>query len=133
MSTVNVTADQVKELRELTGAGMMDCRKALVATAGDLKAAIEKLRMEGAAKAVKKAGRVASEGLIHSYIHAGGRLGVLLEVNCETDFVARNPDFVNFAKEVAMQVAAMNAQYVSAEEIPAALLEKERNLRLEQA
>ena len=127
-----ITASMIKDLRERTGAGMSDCKKALTETAGDMDKALEYLRKKGIASAAKKAGRVAAAGAVVSYIH-GGRIGVLAEVNCETDFVARNEDFVKFCNEVAMQVAAMNPQYVSAEEIPASVVEKERSIRLEQA
>jgi len=128
----DITAQMIKDLRERTGAGMSDCKKALTETTGDMDKAIEYLRKKGIASAAKKATRIAAEGTVLSYLH-GSRIGVLVEVNCETDFVARNPDFVGFAKEVAMQVAAMNPQFVSADEIPASLLEKERAVRVEQA
>jgi len=128
----DISAQMIKDLRERTGAGMSDCKKALTETAGDMDKAIEYLRKKGIASAAKKATRIAAEGTVVSYLH-GARIGVLVEVNCETDFVARNPDFLAFAKEVAMQVAAMNPQFVSADEIPAALIEKEKALRLEQA
>jgi elongation factor Ts len=127
-----VSAQMIKDLRERTGAGMADCKKALTECAADMDKAIEYLRKKGIASAAKKATRIAAEGTIVSYLH-GARIGVLVEVNCETDFVARNPDFVTFAKEVAMQVAAMNPQYVSQDEIPAAVLEKEKGIRVEQA
>jgi elongation factor Ts len=122
----------IKDLRERTGAGMADCKKSLTETAGDMEKAIEYLRKKGIASAAKKATRIASEGMIAHYLH-GTRIGVLVEVNCETDFVARNPDFVTFAKEVAMQVAALNPSYVTQEEIPPAVLEKEKSIRFEQA
>lgn len=128
----DISTQMIKDLRERTGAGMSDCKKALTETSGDMEKAIEYLRKKGIAAAAKKATRIAAEGTVVSYLH-GARIGVLVEVNCETDFVARNPDFLAFAKEVAMQVAAMNPQFVSAEEIPAALVEKEKGLRLEQA
>src|SRR4029077_5483672 len=127
-----VTATMIKDLRERTSAGMADCKKALTETAADMDRAIEYLRKKGIASAAKKATRIASEGTVVSYLH-GSRIGVMVEVNCETDFVARNTDFVGFAKEVAMQVAAMSPQYVSQDEIPAAVLEKERSIRLELA
>ena len=127
-----VTATMIKDLRERTGAGMADCKKALTECTGNMEQASEFLRKKGLAAAAKKAGRIATEGAIASYIH-NGRVGVLVEVNCETDFVARNPDFVAFAKEVAMQVAAMNPSYVSQDEIPAPVVEKEKAIRLEQA
>ena len=127
-----ITAQMIKDLRERTGAGMADCKKALSETAADMEKAIEYLRKKGIASAAKKATRIASEGMIVNYQH-GNRIGVLVEVNCETDFVARNPDFVTFAKEIAMQVAAMNPSYVTQEEIPPPVLEKEKAIRLEQA
>ena len=127
-----ITAQMIKDLRERTGAGMADCKKSLTETAGDMEKAIEYLRKKGIASAAKKATRIASEGMIAHYLH-GTRIGVLVEVNCETDFVARNPDFVTFAKEVAMQVAALNPSYVTQEEIPPAVLEKEKSIRFEQA
>ena len=127
-----ITAQMIKDLRERTGAGMADCKKALSETAADMEKAIEYLRKKGIASAAKKATRIASEGMIAHYMH-GTRIGVLVEVNCETDFVARNPDFVNFAKEVAMQVAAMNPSHVSQDEIPPAVLDKEKSIRFEQA
>jgi len=128
----DVTTQMIKDLRERTGAGMADCKKALTETAADIEKAIEYLRKKGIASAAKKATRLASEGTVASYLH-GSRIGVMVEVNCETDFVARNPDFVGFAKECAMQVAAMNPQYVSQDEIPPSLIEKERSIRQEQA
>ena len=128
----DVTAQMIKDLRERTGAGMADCKKALTECTADMEKAIEYLRKKGIASAAKKATRIASEGMIAHYLH-GARIGVLVEVNCETDFVARNPDFVNFARECAMQVAAMNPSYVSQDEIPAPVLDKEKAIRLEQA
>ena len=127
-----ITAQMIKDLSERTGAGMADCKKALSECAADMEKAIEYLRKKGIASAAKKATRIASEGMIVNYQH-GNRIGVLVEVNCETDFVARNPDFVAFAKEVAMQVAALNPSYVTQEEIPPAVLEKEKSIRFEQA
>jgi len=127
-----ISAQMIKDLRERTGAGMADCKKALTECGGDMDKAGEYLRKKGIASADKKKTRIASEGTVVSYIH-GTRIGVLLEVNCETDFVARNPDFVAFSKEVAMQVAAMSPQFVSQEEIPPAVLDKEKTIRLEQA
>jgi elongation factor Ts len=121
-----VTATQIKDLRERTGAGMSDCKKALVEVGGDIDKAIDYLRAKGLAKAAKKAGREATEGAVVSYIHGGGRIGVLVEVNCETDFVARNEDFVAFTKDVALQVAAMNPQFVRKEEVDPAVVEKEK-------
>jgi elongation factor Ts len=125
-----VTAALIKDLRERTGAGMSDCKKALVETDADVDKAVDYLRKKGLAKAAKKAGRIATEGLVHAYIHGTGRIGVLVEVNCETDFVARNESFVEFTRDVAMQIAAMNAQYVSKDEVPEAAVEKERQIRL---
>jgi elongation factor Ts len=125
-----VTAPMIKDLRERTGSGMADCKKALVECEGNIDNAIEFLRKKGLAKAAKKAGRVATEGAITSYIHGGGRIGVLVEVNCETDFVARNDDFVAFTREVSLQIAAMSPMYVSDEEIPEQLVAKEREVRV---
>jgi elongation factor Ts len=127
-----ITATMIKDLRERTGAGMSDCKKALTETGGDMEKAIEYLRKKGVAAAAKKATRVAAEGTVATYLH-GTRIGVMVEVNCETDFVARNPDFQAFAREVAMQIAAMNPQYVAPEDVPASVIEKERAIRLEQA
>ena len=129
---MEISAQMVKDLRDRTGAGMSDCKKALVECGGDAEKAIEYLRKKGIASAAKKAGRVAAQGTVVSYLH-GSRVGVLVEVNCETDFVARNEDFLNFAKEVALQIAAMNPQYVSADEVPAEAVEKEKAIRLELA
>jgi elongation factor Ts len=122
----------IQDLRERTGAGFSDCKKALVETGADMDKAVDYLRKKGIAAAAKKATRIASQGVVASYLH-GSRIGVLVEVNCETDFVARNDAFVEFARDVAMQVAAMNAQYVAQEDIPASVVEKERVIRLEQA
>lgn len=127
-----VTAKMVKELREQTGAGMMDCKKVLTETNGDIEKAIDLLREKGLASVAKKAGRIASEGLVDSYIH-GGRIGVLIEVNSETDFVAKNEEFKSFVKDMAMQVAAVNPKYVSREEVPAEVIEHEREVLTEQA
>ncbi len=127
-----VTAKMVKELREQTGAGMMDCKKVLTETNGDIDKAVDLLREKGLASVAKKAGRIASEGLVDSYIHAG-RIGVLIEVNSETDFVAKNEEFKSFVKDMAMQVAAVNPQYVSREEVPAELVEHEKEVLTEQA
>ena len=127
-----VTTQMIKDLRERTQAGMSDCKKALAECDADMDKAIDYLRKKGIAQAAKKATRIASEGIIANYMH-GSRIGVMVEVNCETDFVSRNPDFQVFAREVAMQVAAMSPQYVSQEEIPAAVIEQEKAIRLEQA
>ena len=129
----NISVSQIKELRERTGSGMSDCKKALVECSGDIDQAIEFLRKKGLAKAAKKAGRIATEGLITSYIHSNGRIGVLLETNCETDFVARNEEFIEFTKDVSMQIAAMGAQYVRPEEVPAEVIENEKRIRMETA
>ncbi|MCR4418924.1 MAG: translation elongation factor Ts [Clostridia bacterium] len=112
---------------------MMDCKEALVATGGDLDRAVEVLRQKGLAKAARKAARVAAEGLVESYIHAGGRIGVLIEVNCETDFVARTPEFKSLCRDLAMQVAASKPEYVSREDVPAEVLEKEKSILRAQA
>ena len=129
----DITANMIKELREMTGGGMSDCKKALTETSGDMEKAVEYLRKKGLAAAAKRSGRIAAEGRIFSYVHAGGRIAVILEVNCETDFVARTEDFTAFGKDVAMQIAAMSPQYLSEEEIPAPLIERERAIRTEQA
>ncbi|HHY92238.1 MAG TPA: translation elongation factor Ts [Firmicutes bacterium] len=118
----------VKALREKTGAGMMDCKRALQETGGDTEKAIEYLREKGLAAAAKRAGRTAAEGIVEAYIHLGGKLGVLVEVNCETDFVARTPEFREFARDIAMQVAAANPQYLTREDVPAEVLAKEREI-----
>lgn len=128
-----ISPAQVKELRDLTGCGMMDCKKALEEAAGDIKTAVEILRKKGLADLAKRAGRAAKEGLVDAYIHAGGRIGVLVEVNCETDFVARGEDFRNFVHDVAMQVAATSPMYVSREEVPEEVLEVERDIYRAQA
>ena len=123
-----ITADQVKQLRDKTGAGMMDCKAALTEAGGDMDKAVELLRKKGLASAAKRAGRAAKDGIIGHYIHMGGKVGVLVEVNCETDFVARTDDFQALAKELAMHIAAMSPQYVKREDIPAEVLEKEKEI-----
>ncbi|MEW6307752.1 MAG: translation elongation factor Ts [Bacillota bacterium] len=128
-----ISASTVKELREKTGAGMMDCKRALEECAGDLERAVIRLREQGLAAAVKKAARVANQGLVHSYIHGGGRLGVLVEVNCETDFVARNAEFQSFVHDMAMQVGAARPDYVSRDEVPAEVLTAEQDVYRQQA
>jgi elongation factor Ts len=128
-----ITASMVKELRESTGAGMADCKKALVETTGDMEKAREWLRKKGLASAAKKEGRIATEGSVFSYIHAAGRIGVMVEVNCETDFVARGDAFQAFGREVAMQIAAMNPQYLDPTQVPAEAVEKEKAIRIDQA
>ncbi|MBD5780667.1 translation elongation factor Ts [Pelagicoccus sp. NFK12] len=131
--SVQISAKQVGELRAQTGAGLMDCKKALTEANGDLEAAATILRKKGIASADKKAGRATSEGLIDSYIHLGGKVGVLIEVNCETDFVAKNDDFKAFVKDVSLHIAALNPVCVSREEVPADLVEKEREVAASQA
>ena len=126
MTTTAITADQVKQLREKTGAGMMECKAALAEANGNMEQAITILRKRGLAQAAKRAGRATAQGLITSYIHLGGKIGVLVEVNCETDFVARTEDFQNLAKEVAMHIAAADPRWVRREEVPAEAIEKER-------
>jgi elongation factor Ts len=122
------SAEQVKELRERTGAGVMDCKAALDAAKGDMQGAIQHLRKKGLADAAKKAHREAKDGVVTSYIHPGAKIGVLVEVNCETDFVARTDDFQQLVKDIAMQVAAANPSYVSREDVPGAVVEKEREI-----
>ena len=128
-----ITATLVKELRDMTGAGMMDAKKALVETDGNIDKAVDLLREKGLAAAAKKAGRIAAEGVVQSYIHAGGRIGVLVEVNCETDFVAKTDDFQNLARDIAMQIAAVNPTYLNREEVPTEVIEHEKQVLLEQA
>ncbi len=128
-----ISAEQVRELRELTGAGMMECKKVLEEVNGDKEKAIELLRERGVVKAAKKAGRIAAEGLVESYIHGDGRIGVLVEVNIETDFAAKNPEFREFVKDVAMQIAAAKPEYVKREEVPASVVEKEMEIMKAQA
>jgi elongation factor Ts len=126
-----ISAKLVKELRDKTGAGMMDCKKALAENDGDVSKATEWLRQKGITSAEKKAGRVAAEGIVSSYIHTGGRVGVLVEVNCETDFVARREEFQNLARNIAMQVAACpNVEYVKVEDIPADIAQKEKDIEM---
>jgi elongation factor Ts len=128
---MEISAAQVKQLREMTGAGMMECKKALQEAGGEMEKAVDLLRVKGAAKAAKRAGREAREGAVSSYIHMGGKIGVLLEVNCETDFVARNEQFQELVKDLAMHIAAMNPLAVSADDIPADVAEHERAIALE--
>ena len=125
---VEISASLVKKLRDRTGAGMMECKAALQEANGDIEAATTVLRKRGLAQAAKKSGRSTSEGLIGSYIHMGGKIGVLVELNCESDFVARTDDFQNLLKELALQVAAANPQYVRREDVPAEVLERERGI-----
>lgn len=128
-----VTAQEVKELRERTGVGMMDCKRALVDANGDMEEAIKILREKGLAAAAKKAGRIAAEGIVESYIHLNGKIGVMVEVNCETDFVAKTPDFKAFVHSIAMHIAAAKPLYVSPEEVPQAELEAEKEIIRAQA
>jgi elongation factor Ts len=130
---MNISAELIKTLRERTGAGFLDCKNALIETGGDLEKAVEKLRVQGLAKALKKEGREAKAGLVHSYIHGEGRIGVLVEVNCETDFVARTEDFRQLVREIALQIAANSPLVVRREELPPELIEKERRIYEEQA
>jgi len=130
---VNITSQMVKELRDKTNAGMMDCKKALGETAGDMEKAVDLLRQKGLAVAAKRAGRETKEGLVESYIHAGGKLGVMVEVGCETDFVAKTDDFKSFVKDIAMHIAAVNPIAVSREEVPAEILQREKDIYINQA
>ena len=130
---MEISMELIKDLRQRTGAGIVDCKAALQEAKGNVEGAIEYLRRKGLATAAKKAGRIATDGLVSSYIHAGGKLGVLVEINCETDFVAKTEDFQALVKNIAMQIAAANPQYVRREEIPADVLEKERSIYRAQA
>jgi len=130
---VAITAAMVKELREKTNAGMMDCKKALTETGGDMEKAVDWLRQKGLAVAAKRADRTASEGQVMAYIHAGGKLGVMVEVNCETDFTGKTDEFTQFARDVAMHIAASNPLCISEEDLPAELLEREREIYRAQA
>src|SRR5512147_3261149 len=123
----------VKDLRDRTNVGMMDCKKALNDTGGDMEKAVDLLRQKGLAKAMKRAGREATEGMVHSYIHSGGKIGVLVEVNCETDFAAKSADFGEFVKDVALQIAAANPLGINPEDIPADVVERERAIYMAQA
>jgi len=133
VSTVEINAKDVKALRDRTGAGMMDCKTALQEAAGDVDKAIEILRVKGQAQAAKRSDRVASEGQVASYIHAGGKIGVLVEVDCETDFVARNEDFQEFVRDIALHIAAANPQFVSEDEVPEEVKQAEARIFEEQA
>jgi len=128
-----ITAAQVNELRQLTGCGMMDCKRALEETGGDVDAAIRLLRERGIASAAKRAGRATGEGVIDTYVHAGGKIAAMVELNCETDFVSRTDDFRNLAHELAMQVAATNPQWVRREDVPAEVIEQEREILRQRA
>ncbi len=128
-----ISANDVKTLRERSGAGMMDCKRALTDAEGDIERAVELLREKGLAAAVKKAGRIAAEGIVESYIHMGGKIGVLVEINCETDFVAKTPEYKAFVRDIAMHIAATNPMYISEEEIDPAVLENEKKIFIAQA
>ena len=128
-----ITADQVKQLRDRTGAGMMECKKALAETSGDVEKAVDVLRKSGAAKAESRSGRSAKEGRVEAYIHPGSRVGVLIEVNCETDFVARTDEFGELVRNLAMQVAAAGAEYVRREEVPAERVAREKEILMAQS
>ena len=128
-----ITSKLVKELRDKTGAGMMDCKKALVETDGDIDKAVDLLRKKGLAAAAKRAGRETKEGVIGSYIHMGGKIGVLVEINCETDFVARTDDFQALVKDIAMHIAAAAPQYLAPEDVPADVVEREKEIYKSQA
>jgi elongation factor Ts len=130
---MEISVELVKGLRQRTGAGVIDCRTALQEAKGNMEAAIDYLRRKGLATAAKKAGRIATDGLVSSYIHAGGKMGVLVEINCETDFVAKTEDFQTFVKNIAMHIAATNPQYIRREEIPEEILERERTIYRTQA
>lgn len=130
---MDVSAVTVKDLREKTGAGMMDCKKALAECGGDLDRAVDYLRQKGLAAAAKKASRAATDGAVGAYVHPGGKIGVLVELNCETDFVARTPEFQNLLKDIAMQIAAAAPRYIRSEEVPSGQLEKERQIYRQQA
>ena len=130
---MEISIEQVKDLRQRTGAGIIDCKAALQEARGDMEGAIEYLRRKGLATAAKKAGRIATDGLVASYIHAGGKMGVLVEINCETDCVAKTEDFQTFVRNIAMQIAAANPQYIRREDVPGDVLEKERRIYKSQA
>lgn len=130
---MEITSAMVKELRERTNVGMMDCKKALQDTSGDMEKAVDLLRQKGLAKAMKRAGREASDGLVHAYIHGGGKIGVMVEVNCETDFAAKSEDFGEFVRNVALQIAAANPLGITPEDIPQEVIERERAIFLAQA
>lgn len=130
---MEVSASMIKDLREKTGAGMMDCKKALSETGGNFEKAVDYLRQKGLATAAKRAGRIASEGRVGSYVHAGGKIGVIVEVNCETDFVGKTDDFQAFAKDIAMHIAAINPLYIQRENVPSEVLAREREIYAAQA
>jgi len=128
-----ITTDLIKQLRDKTGAGMMDCKKALEETAGDMEKAIESLRKKGAATAAKRAGKETNQGVVEAYVHAGGRIGAMVELNCETDFVAKTPDFKALAHDLAMQIAAMSPRYIGREQVEKEVVEKEIDIYTTQA
>lgn len=130
---MDITSKMVKDLRDKTQAGMMDCKKALVKTEGDMEKAVDLLRQKGLAVAAKRAGRATSEGVIETYIHAGGKLGVMVELGCETDFVAKNDDFREFARDIAMHIAAASPVSISREEVPADVVSREKDIYVQQA
>ena len=130
---MQITSEVVKKLRDKTGVGMMDCKKALEETNGDFEKAVEALRKKGIDVANKRSGRTASQGTVAAYIHMGGKIGVLVEVNCESDFVAKSDDFNNFVKDVSMQIAAANPEWVTRDEVPQEVLDKEKEILKEQA
>lgn len=130
---MDITSEMIKQLREKTGIGMMDCKAALAEADGDAEKASDILRQKGLASAARRAGRVAAQGLIDSYIHIGGKIGVLLEVNCESDFVARNIEFQAFVKDICMQITASNPQYISRDEVPDGIVEHEKEILITQA
>ncbi|HPS93915.1 MAG TPA: translation elongation factor Ts [Deltaproteobacteria bacterium] len=130
---MEISSEDVKRLREKTGVGMMDCKKALAETGGDFEKAVEILRKKGMDVANKRSGRQASQGIVGSYIHMGGKIGVLVEVNCESDFVAKSEDFKNFVKDISMQIAAANPDWVTRDEVPEEILNKEKEILKEQA
>jgi len=128
-----ITSKMVKDLRDKTQAGMMDCKKALVKTDGDMEKAVDLLRQKGLAVAAKRAGRATSEGVVETYIHAGGKLGVMVELGCETDFVAKNDDFRGFARDIAMHIAAVNPVAITREEVPSEVIAREKDIYIQQA
>ena len=130
---MNISSQMVKDLRDKTGAGMMDCKKALSENDGDMEKAIDFLRQKGLAVAAKRSGRATSEGVVETYIHAGGKLGVMVELNCETDFVAKTDDFRQFARDVAMHIAAANPVSLTREDVPVDIVERERQIYMQQA
>jgi elongation factor Ts len=130
---MEISSELIKDLRQRTGAGVMDCKTALRESKGDMEGAIDYLRRKGLAAAAKRAGRIATEGLVSSYIHAGGKIGVLVEINCETDFVARTEDFQAFVKNMAMHIAATSPQYVSRDQVPPSVVEREKGIYRTQA